>query len=79
MNKTIYIKDDTYKELKQYLKSKKISFSQLVAQALDSYLDKKQLNDWPRDFFKFNKSYKDVFPDVKELREGLKEPKEDVL
>lgn len=76
MNKTIYIKDDNYRELKLYLKAKKISFSQLVSKALDLYLSKEQSNDWPKDFFNFSKSYKDIFPDVKELREGLTEPKD---
>jgi predicted CopG family antitoxin len=76
MNKTIYIKDDTYNELKLHLKTRKISFSQLVSRALNSYLNKERLNDWPKDFFKFNNSYKDIFPDAKELREGLIEPKD---
>jgi hypothetical protein len=35
------------------------------------YLNKEQFDDWPKDFFKFNNSYKNIFPDVKELREDL--------
>ncbi len=76
MNKTIYIKDDTYHELELYLKTKKISFSQLVSQALDLYLNKEQVDAWPEGLFEFKEEEKDQYPDVKELRQNLLPPKE---
>ncbi len=76
MNKTIYIKDDTYNQLKLYLKAKKINFSQLVSRALDSYLNKEQVDVWPQGLFEFKEEEKNQYPDVEELRKNLLPPKE---
>lgn len=72
----IYLNNDTYHKLERYLKNNNVSRSQLVSQALDSYLSKEQADVWPQGLFEFTEEEKNQYPDVKELRQHLLPPRE---
>ena len=58
MNMNIYLNNDTYHKLERYLKNNNISRSQLIAQALDSYLNKENVDAWPQGLFDFKEEEK---------------------
>lgn len=76
MNFNIYVNDQLYQELESYRQSLGKSRNSVVTEALMEWINHHKQKKWPRDFFKFTETTIGLYPDAKELRKGLLEPKE---
>lgn len=77
MNFTVYVNKKTGERIDKVAKNLHRSRNSIIAEALDEWLDRHVLRQWPKSFFNFDQT-EDV-PDFKALRKDLKEISEDPL
>lgn len=75
MNFNIYINDQLYRELENSKELLGKSRNSIVREALVEWVSRHKQTKWPKNFFKFDDVLRELYPDAKELREGIIEPK----
>ncbi|OZG31641.1 hypothetical protein [Rickettsia endosymbiont of Culicoides newsteadi] len=76
MNFNIYINDHLYNELEQQRQLSGRSRNSIINEALTDWINSHKQTKWSEGIFSFDKDTRDLYPDTKELRQSILEPKD---